>query len=209
MERGRGQDRSSAPGCMLFRPGGLLRIAIRWICALTDCRALRQASRPAKHAMPSPAAPPRERVVSAEAIPSAISHRRASLPHGWPVGRRRPNRRADIRPVLHHPVIEKNRMPPPRRQQPRCHGSLAPCGSGPIRNQPSRRAPPARAARVDRGLTGGLRSRRPDADRTASGRVHQALGSKAAAGEGTAIRFFWRGSIVAAEADACRGTSST
>jgi hypothetical protein len=43
----------------------------------------------------------------------------------------------------------------------------------------------------------------------ALGRVHQALGSSVAAGEGTGSAFFRRGRIVAAGVEACPGTSST
>ena len=43
----------------------------------------------------------------------------------------------------------------------------------------------------------------------ASGRMRQALGSEAAAGEETASAFFGTGRVVATEADVCAGTSST
>jgi len=41
-----------------------------------------------------------------------------------------------------YPLLQKMRMPPPRRQQPLCQGSLASCTTGPIRVRPSDRIVP-------------------------------------------------------------------
>jgi hypothetical protein len=90
-------------------------------------------------------------------------------------------------------------------------------------SHPGRRAASRPCVRLRQRLPGwmiaiGTSGRGPEG-KAASGRMHQVLGRSAAAGEGTAIRVFRErqhrggeirmGRFVAAEVDACAGTSST
>ncbi len=116
---------------------------------------------------------------------------------------------AVTRPRCAHPALEKNADGRPLAGSSRSTQGLRP---------PPR---PARFATGDRGASlppgrgwrgrnaGWPQSRRPDANRTAGGRMPEILGSEPAAGGRRHPRFSGRGMMAAGEVDAWPGTSST